>query len=157
MAISDTAILDWVERIAQHFAQQDRLPLIAGRIVGWLMICDPPEQSAEDIAAAIGASRASLSTNLRLLGSVGLVRGRTRPGRRTRYFRIDDDIWEAVVRAQVASLGAFTEVTNDGLALIGPASARGSRLRAARDVFAWMQNIFDKAPRISAARRRREP
>ena len=37
------------------------------------MICDPAEQSPAEIAAAIGASRASLTTNMRLLIASGLV------------------------------------------------------------------------------------
>ena len=55
------------------------MPLIAGRILGWLTIAVPAEQSAGQIADAIGASRASLTTNLRLLSSVGFVTALTRP------------------------------------------------------------------------------
>ena len=89
-------VLEWVERIAKYCSDQDGVPLIAGRVLGWLMICDPPEQSAQQIATAIGASRASLSTNLRLLGSVGFVRA-SPPASRTVYYRVDDDAWEKVV------------------------------------------------------------
>ena len=90
------AALAWVERVAKYCADQDGVPLIAGRVLGWLIICDPPEQSAAQIAEAIGASRASLTTNLRLLGSVGFLRQSTKPGDRTVYYRVDDDAWETV-------------------------------------------------------------
>ena len=66
--------LAWVERIAKYCADQDGLPMTAGRILGWLSICVPAEQSAAQIAEAVGASRASLTTNLRLLSSVGFAR-----------------------------------------------------------------------------------
>lgn len=46
-------LLDWVEPVAMLLAP-DGLPPIAGRILGWLMICDPPQQSAGQIADAIG-------------------------------------------------------------------------------------------------------
>jgi DNA-binding transcriptional regulator GbsR (MarR family) len=62
------------------FAEHYGLPPIAGRILGWLMICETPEQSAGEIAAAIGASRASLTTNMRFLTASGFVRRLTRPG-----------------------------------------------------------------------------
>ena len=84
-------LLLWVERAATFFSQRYGLPPITGRILGWLMICDPPEQSAGDIAEAIGASRASLTTNMRLLTATGLVHRLTRSGGRTAYYRIDDD------------------------------------------------------------------
>jgi DNA-binding transcriptional ArsR family regulator len=139
-------LLSWVERIAKYCADQDGLPLIAGRVLGWLMICDPPEQSAGEIAAAIGASRASLTTNLRLLSSVGLISQSTRPGKPTVYYRVDDEAWETVVRRQIASLALFGQITRDGMALIGRSTRRASRLRAAHDVFAWMAQVFADAP-----------
>ena len=46
---------EWVERVAMFCADEYGVPPIAGRVLGWLMICDPPEQSAAQIAEAIGA------------------------------------------------------------------------------------------------------
>lgn len=140
------AALQWVERIAKYCADQDGLPLIAGRCLGWLTICDPPEQSAGEIAEAIGASRASLTTNLRLLGSVGFVSQVTRPGSRTMYYRVDDDAWEKVVQRQVASLTALGRIVRDGMALAGKSSQRNARVRAAFEVFSWLEQVFAGAP-----------
>ena len=44
-----------------------------GRIVGWLLICDPPHQSTSQLAQVLGASKASISTMTRLLIQMGLV------------------------------------------------------------------------------------
>ena len=99
-------LLNWVEHVATFFAERFGLPPITGRILGWLMVCDPPEQSAGEIAKAIGASRASLTTNMRMLTVSSLVRRRSRPGGRTTYFRIDDDAWEKVSRQRIASMAA---------------------------------------------------
>src|SRR5258708_13449988 len=85
---------NWVERVAAVFAQHFGLPPITGRILGWLLICDPPEQSAGEIAGAIGASRASLTTSMRLLTVGNLLVRRHRPGERTTYSRIHDDACE---------------------------------------------------------------
>src|SRR5271155_1037083 len=94
----------WVERVAAAFAQHLGLPPITGRILGWLLICDPPEQSAAEIASAVGASRASLTTSMRLLMVGELVRRRTRPGERTTYYRIDDDAWEKLIRQRMNAM-----------------------------------------------------
>jgi DNA-binding MarR family transcriptional regulator len=135
-------VLEWVERLAKYCADQDGVPLIAGRVLGWLMICDPPEQSAQQIATAIGASRASLSTNLRLLSSVGFVRVVTKPANRTVFYRVDDDAWEKVVQRQIASLAALGDILRDGMPLAGSSP----RIAAAGEVFRWMRQIFDHAP-----------
>ncbi len=90
--VADQArIENWVERVAAAFANFGLRPSPA--VLGWLLICDPPEQSAGEIAGAIGASRASLTTSMRLLTVGDLVWRSHRPGERTTYFRIDNDAW----------------------------------------------------------------
>jgi DNA-binding transcriptional regulator GbsR (MarR family) len=144
-------IQNWVERVAAAFAQHFGLPPITGRILGWLLICDPAEQSAGEIADAIGASRASLTTSMRLLTVGELVRRRTRPGERTTYFRIDDDAWEKVIRQRITAMASLRAITEDAMALVGPDSARASRVRAAHDFFGWLSDVF--ASSTEAARR----
>jgi hypothetical protein len=155
VADSDDALV-WVERVAKYCADQDGLPLIAGRVLGWLLICDPAEQSAGQIADAIGASRASLTTNLRLLGSVGFVSQVTKPGDRTVYYRVDDDAWEIVVRRQIASLASFGDIMRDGLTITGRSAHRSSRIRAAHEVFSWMEKAFADAPPLPSTTRTRK-
>jgi hypothetical protein len=139
-------VLRWVERIAKYCADQDGLPLIAGRILGWLTVSVPAEQSAAQIAAAIGASRASLTTNLRLLGSVGFVTELTRPGERTTYYRVDDGAWARVVSRQVASLTALGAILRDGTALVAGSAEQSARIASAQAVFDWLEQVFAAAP-----------
>ncbi|WP_432868146.1 hypothetical protein [Microbispora rosea] len=47
-------LLEWAERVAMYLAR-DGVPPIAGRVLGWLMICNPPEQSAGQISEAAPA------------------------------------------------------------------------------------------------------
>jgi hypothetical protein len=110
------------------------------------MICEPPEQSAADIAHAIGASRASLTTNMRLLTVGGLVHRMTRLGERTAYYRIDDDAWEKVIRQRVESMMAFGSIAEDGITLIGRTGSRANRLRAARTCFQWAAERLADSP-----------
>lgn len=140
-------VLAWVERVTAFFAAEYGLPPITGRILGWLMICDPAEQSAGEIAEAIGASRASLTTNMRLLTSTELVSRRTRPGERTAYYRIEDDTWEKILRRRIATLAAFCKITQDGIDLVGGEDdARSGRIRAAHEVYEWMAALFANSP-----------
>src|SRR5262249_43636604 len=148
-------LLIWVERVASFFAEYSGLPPITGRILGWLMICDPPEQSAGEVAEAIGASRASLTTNMRLLTASGLVRRLTRPGERTTYSRLDDDAWEKVIRRRMAYLTSFREIAQDGLRLVGADSARATRIRAARDLFEWAGELLANSPGPPSVKRSR--
>ena len=78
--------LAWCDRVAEYFAVNAGLPPITGRTMAWLMICDPAEQSPADLSGALGVSRASLTSTLRLLLASGLVRRSTRRGTRATYF-----------------------------------------------------------------------
>jgi DNA-binding transcriptional ArsR family regulator len=144
--IDRDSLLLWVERVATFFSERYGLPPITGRILGWLMICDPPEQSAADIAGSIGASRASLTTNMRLLTGGGLVHRLTRPGGRTAYYRIDDDAWEKVIRSRVESMMAFGKIADEGISLVGRTGARATRIRAAREFFQWAAERLTDSP-----------
>ena len=149
-------LLDWVERVAMLFHNDSGLPPITGRIFGWLMVCDPPEQSGAAIAAAIGASRASITTNVRVLTAAGLVRRLTRPGDRTAYYVIDEDAWEQVVTRRNAALAAFVEITADGIDLLGDDGERANRVRSAHEVLEWFADVFASAvpvPRTQRSRR----
>lgn len=137
-------LLIWVERVATYFAS-GRMTPIAGRVLGWLMICDPAEQTAEQIADAIGASRASLTTNLQLLAGLGFVVRQTRPGSRTAYYRTDGAAWEKVVRRQIASLVGLGDITGDGMKLVGH-GRRADRLREAQTAIDWLSAVFANAP-----------
>lgn len=145
-SIDSTKLDLWIERVALFWSEQSGLPPLTGRIVGWLMISDTPDQSAGEIAAVIGASRASLTTSMRLLVAIGLVRSVTRPRERTIYYRIDDDAWEKMLRRRIASMASFREITKDGLALLGYDTQRAARIRAADEVYAWAESIFAAAP-----------
>ncbi|RSM69649.1 transcriptional regulator [Kibdelosporangium aridum] len=147
-------LLDWVERVSMFLAA-DGVPPMAGRILGWLMVCDPPEQSAGQICDAIGASRASLTTNMRVLTTMGFVTRRTKPGERTTFYRVDQDAWERVVLRQISALAAFGEITRDGLAMLGARSVRAGRIREAQDVFDWLAKTFDNAPPPPSATRKK--
>ncbi len=139
--------MDWVERVASFCTEQWGLPPITGRILGWLMICDPAEQSAAQIAESIGASRASLTANIRQLTGAGFVRRRSRPGERTTYFWIDDDAWERVLHNRFASMAAFKNIARDGMELAGTRSGQAGRMQSAYDAFDWLARLIDAGPK----------
>lgn len=139
-------VMRWVERVATFCVDEWGLPPITGRILGWLMICDPPEQSAGEIADAIQASRASLTSNMRFLTTIGLVRRIRRPGDRTAYYHIEDDAWSKVVQRKLDSLGAFGDIAEEGFALAGRGGLHIERIKAARDTLTWLRDIAARNP-----------
>ena len=139
-------VLRWVERVATFCVEEWGLPPITGRILGLLMICDPPERSAGQIAETIQASRASLTSNMRFLAAIGLVRKVRVPGDRTTYYRIEDDAWHKVIQRKLDSLGAFGDIAEEGVKLAGGRGPRTARIRAAQQSLTWLRDIAARNP-----------
>src|SRR5262245_39442564 len=74
----------FIESLGLYFASYG-IPRIGGRILGLLLIAHEP-LSAESISAILKVSRASVSTNFRLLSQVGLAEKVSIPGDRTTYY-----------------------------------------------------------------------
>ena len=75
----------FIEEMGQFLGGYGMTPM-AGRMWGWLLLCDPPEQTAAQIAEALQASRGAISGTARILTSAGFIRRTTRPGDRREYF-----------------------------------------------------------------------
>jgi DNA-binding transcriptional ArsR family regulator len=140
-------LTDLVDAIAQYYATSG-VPPIAGRVIGWLLVCDPPAQAAAEIATAVGASLSSVSTNLKLLTGYGLVRKVSLRGQREALYRIDGDLWVDALQAEFTRLGRFRVLACRGLALIGPDGPRADRLRSIDGFYGWLEDemrpVFDR-------------
>ncbi len=78
--------------------EQTGLPRMAGRILGWLLISDPPHQSSEQLVKGLTASKGSISSMTRFLIQVSLIERMSLPGVRRDYFRIRPDAWPNMIR-----------------------------------------------------------
>jgi DNA-binding transcriptional regulator GbsR (MarR family) len=77
---------------------------MVGRILGLLMVADPPAQTAEDIATALAASRGSVSQATRILVQLGMVRRLSRPGDRRDWFELRTDAFTEAMRRRTAEI-----------------------------------------------------
>lgn len=99
--------------------EESGLPRMAGRILGWLLICNPPHQSAAELCKVVGGSKGSISTVTRLLLQRGLIEKVGIPGRRVMYYRFRSGSWSQMVESHIAVLEGVSELTERGLGLWG--------------------------------------
>ncbi|WP_174546457.1 GbsR/MarR family transcriptional regulator [Nocardiopsis dassonvillei] len=146
--------LAFVDEVAVFF-EPEGLPLIAGRVVGWLLICDPPEQSAAQLAQTLQVSRSSISSATRLLTPSGLVEGVRRRGQRQEYFRIAANGWSRMLERRYAQTAAFREVTERGLSMLREApDERRERLANVHELYGFLES--ELPPLFSRWRSERE-
>lgn len=96
----DESASRFVEQVGRFWESWGQ-PRTAGRMLGWLMICDPPEQSSAELLEALGASVGSVSTTTRQLVQIGMVDRVTFPGNRASYFRLHEHAWIQVMQARL--------------------------------------------------------
>jgi DNA-binding transcriptional regulator GbsR (MarR family) len=121
---------------------------MAGRILAWLLICEPPEQTMHDLTEALQASKSSISTMTRMLIQFGMVERVSLPGQRRDFYRVPVDFWEHWLEDSVASIAAFRKIAARGLGLLGNVSAqRRHRLQDMHDVYLLLEQEY---PRLVA-------
>jgi len=86
---------------------------MAGRILGLLMICDPPHLSAQEMVETLGASTGSISTQTRLLVSLNLVETTSFLGDRTNYFQLRPNVWVQMMWAEQARILGMRELATN--------------------------------------------
>jgi len=137
-----------VDRMAQMLAEGG-LPRVAGRIWAWLLICDPPGQSATDLAGHLQASRGAISGAVRILETAGLVKRTSRRGDRREYFHVPPGSIVSVLKARLPVTSAWRQLADEGLEVLKHRDAESrARLQEVRDVYAFMEqelpNMLDR-------------
>lgn len=132
----------FIEQVALAL-EASGLPLMAGRLLGWLLICNPPEQSSSQLIDHLSASKASISTNTRLLIRMSLVEKVAVPSSRIAHFRVRPDAWEMIMEQQMNHISNFRALLDDGLKLMSASSAQQRRrLEDTRDLYAFFELEF---------------
>ncbi|NDV85761.1 MarR family transcriptional regulator [Aurantimonas aggregata] len=91
-----------IERMGDHL-EAEGMPRIAGRIFG-LMIIEPDLVSFGALAERLEVSRASISTNARLLEDKGLLARVRVPGQRQDFYRLADQPYVNMLRGVAARM-----------------------------------------------------
>jgi DNA-binding transcriptional regulator GbsR (MarR family) len=140
----DPRTQQFTDRLALLF-ESDGQPPIAGRIFGLLLLNDDA-LSLDQLAESLGVSKASASTNARLLAQLGVIEQVRRQGSRKDYYRVVPDVFERSVAQRMARWRRFTEVIGEGrrtLPLPSPQVRR--RLEQYENGFSYMTDAIGRA------------
>lgn len=144
--MSDTAQAtqqkEFVEEVGIVF-EQTGLPRMAGRILGWLLIADPPHQSVEQLTEVLMASKGSISSMTRMLIQIGLIERVSLPGVRHAYFRLRPDAWQHMIRrGLVEEISMVRHLAERGLDLLTEKTVTRTWLKEMRDVYTFLEEEF---------------
>ena len=134
--------MHFIEDIGLFFEQMG-MPRMAGRILGVLLISDPPAQSITDLGQKLKASKSSISIMARLLVERGLVERVASPMPRRDYYRFKPGGWIIYMRQWLGLMAALHQITERGMVLMdGLDAEHKQRLIEAHDLFSLMEERF---------------
>lgn len=141
----DPGVLEFVEQMGGYF-ESNGLTRLAGRLLGWLLVCQPERQSSEDLAAALDASSGGISTNARTLIQFGYIERLALAGDRRTYYRLRQNAFAAGERQRIRSMSDLTVMAETGLrALHGAPPESTRRLEEMRTLLSYMHHALSEA------------
>jgi DNA-binding MarR family transcriptional regulator len=131
---------EFVDATGVWISKSYGMPQMTGRVLGWLLVCDPVEQTAAQLAEALDASKGSISGATGMLVRARLVDRLHVRGERADRFRLRPEAWDEQVRDQPATDEARTLLARGLEALAGEPPARRARLEELDAFCAWYQS-----------------
>lgn len=140
--MEDASSSDWNGFVEQWGIRFDEtgLPRSAGRIWGWLLVCEPEHQSLAELCDELSISKGTASTSTRLLERQGLLERVPVPGSREVYYRIPPDAFEQLMRRKLEATRAWRRLAGEGAGLAARDDAvPGDRLERLHAFYTFVQ------------------
>jgi DNA-binding transcriptional regulator GbsR (MarR family) len=133
----------FIENMGMYFESYG-IPRIGGRILGLLMVAHEP-LSAENISSILKVSRASISTNFRVLLTSGLAEKVTFPGDRTTYFAFPEIAWEKVMSVEIEAISAMKKIAQQGLNALSSEDSAYNRMQGMINWADFLVEVYKNA------------
>jgi DNA-binding transcriptional regulator GbsR (MarR family) len=132
-----------IESMGMYFESYG-IPRIGGRMLGLLLAAHEP-LSAERIASILQVSRASISTNFRILLTTGFAEKVTFPGDRMTYFIFPETGLEKTLNFEMQAVTAMKQIIEQGLNALPADDSARTRMREMIHWTEFLLGIYQKA------------
>jgi DNA-binding transcriptional regulator GbsR (MarR family) len=114
-------VLIFADHIARFYAEKYGFAPVTGRVIGYLSVCQPMEQSINDIAEALFTSRSAINGAIKTIENMNLIQ-RTRPaGTRADLISLNPRDWKDT-GFQASEYMQSAALAREGLELLKDAS-----------------------------------
>lgn len=111
------AEITFADHMGRFYARRYGFPPMVGRLVGYLSVCDPPDQSIGELAEALLASRSAIAGAVKSLEAMRLVRRSRAAGERMDRVQIDVNSPNAT-GMDVSEYEEMREMAREGLEVL---------------------------------------
>lgn len=139
------AATEFVDQLGLLWARIAGSNRTVGRVLAWLMVCDPAEQSAPDLVEALRVSKGSVSTSIRNLETAKLVERVHVPGNRRIHYRIPPGGWAEITRSRMQQMDMMLAVGAIGQKAVQDAPAdKRERVDNYVEWLTWWRRKYDE-------------
>jgi hypothetical protein len=112
--------ITFADHAGRFYARRFGMAPMVGRLIGYLAVCDPREQSISELADALLASRSAIAGAVSYLENLGLIRRSRTAGERMDRVRIDMSSSHAM-GFDVSEYREQADLAREGLRLLADA------------------------------------
>jgi len=139
------AELTFADHMGRFYARRYSFPPMVGRLIGYLAVCDPPEQSIGELAEALLASRSAIAGAVNALETMHTVRRTRAAGERMDRVRIDMSSPQSL-GMDVSEYEELAELAREGLEVLRDAPA--DRRAVLLETSAFAAFLLEQIPRM---------
>ncbi|ASO19952.1 putative transcriptional regulator [Actinoalloteichus hoggarensis] len=132
-----------LERLALGFSASG-IPRMAARAFAAILIADDGRRTAAELAAMLNAGAPAISGAVKHLTESRMVIREREPGQRRDHYRVDDDMWAELLTRRSEWLLTWQENARDGMAIMGPSTPAGRRLRETHEFLEFIRGELPK-------------
>jgi DNA-binding transcriptional regulator GbsR (MarR family) len=110
------------------YMEASGLSATAGSIVGWLLICEPQYQSANQLKYVLGVAKSTISTTVRSLTAIGFIKKVRIHGLKGDYYQYNYDLANDSFKKRAEGLKPFINLYEQARDLNTPDSERRNKL-----------------------------
>ena len=139
------AELTFADHTGRFYARRYGFPPMVGRLLGYLAVCEPPDQSIAELAEALLASRSAISGALKNLEVTNVVRRSRAAGERM------DRVWldmssPAATGMDITEYQELGELAREGLGVL--TDAPPERRAVLLEMAAFADFLVEQMPRL---------
>ncbi len=146
--VSIDAELTFADHMGRFYARRYAFPPMVGRLLGYLSVCDPPEQSIGGLAEALLASRSAIAGAVKVLETTHVIRRTRVAGERVDRVRIDLSSPQAM-GMDVSEYRELSELAREGLEVLRDAPAE--RRAVLLETSAFADFLLAQIPKLEQA------
>jgi hypothetical protein len=146
--VPSDAELTYADHVGRFYARRYAFPPMVGRLLGYLAVCDPPDQSIGDLADALLASRSAIAGAVKTLETMHAIRRSRAAGERMDRVRMDLSSPRSM-GMDITEYEEMSELAREGLELLRDAPVE--RRAVLLEMSAFADLVVEEVPKLQKA------